>query len=144
MVLLFLVFIIGWVRLGYTGARELFPDLQARLSSYGDYVAPILRFCLAWMLLSAAFGTEPRVGVPVFAQPTLFVPELQLHLLDPMWGWLRWAEAVIGLALLVGIYVRIFAFLLILLGLLGIWLFGLTALLPYIGAIAGTAVYLAM
>jgi len=144
MVLLFLLFIIGWVRLGYTGARELFPDLQARLSSYGDYVAPILRFCLAWMLLSAAFGTEPRVGVPVFAQPTLFVPELQLRLLDPMWGWLRWAEAIIGLALLVGIYVRIFALLLILLGLLGIWLFGLSALLPYIGAIAGTAIYLAM
>ena len=33
----------GWVRLGYTGAHELFPDLQARLASYGNHVPPILR-----------------------------------------------------------------------------------------------------
>jgi hypothetical protein len=33
MVSLFLLFILGWVRLGFTGARELFPDLQARLAS---------------------------------------------------------------------------------------------------------------
>ena len=29
MISLFLLFILGWVRLGCTGARELFPDLQA-------------------------------------------------------------------------------------------------------------------
>jgi uncharacterized membrane protein YphA (DoxX/SURF4 family) len=144
MVLLFLLFILGWVRLGRSGARELFPDLQARLSSYGDYVAPVLRFCLAWTLLSAAFGVEPRVDVRLFSEPTLFFPELQLRLLDPTWGWLRWAETIIGLALLLGIYVRVFALLLIPLALLGAWLFGLAALLPYIGAVIGTAVYLVM
>src|ERR1700704_2791332 len=33
MISLFLLLILGWVRLGFTGARELFPDLQARLAS---------------------------------------------------------------------------------------------------------------
>jgi len=42
----FLIFTVGWIRLGFTGARELFPDLQARLGSFGYLVAPILRFCL--------------------------------------------------------------------------------------------------
>ena len=40
MISLFLIFVAGWVRLGFTGARELFPDLQARLASYGDHVPP--------------------------------------------------------------------------------------------------------
>ena len=43
MISLFLIFVAGWVRLGFTGARELFPDLQARLASYGDHVPRILR-----------------------------------------------------------------------------------------------------
>jgi hypothetical protein len=47
MISLFLLFILGWVQLGFTGARELFPDLQARLASYGDHVPRILRVCLA-------------------------------------------------------------------------------------------------
>ena len=55
MISLFLLFILGWVQLGFTGARELFPDLQARLASYGDHVPRILRVCLAWMLLSSDF-----------------------------------------------------------------------------------------
>ena len=76
LMVVFSLFTVGWVRLGYTGARELFPDLQVRLASYGDFVAPILRFCIAWMLLSAAFGTEPRVGVETFSSPTLFAPDL--------------------------------------------------------------------
>ena len=46
MISLFLLFILGWVWLGFTGARELFPDLQARLASYGDHVPRIRRVCL--------------------------------------------------------------------------------------------------
>ena len=42
MIMLFLHFVVGWVLLNYTGARELFPDLQARLASYGNHVSPIL------------------------------------------------------------------------------------------------------
>ena len=57
MISLFLLFILGWVRLGFTGARELFPDLQARLASYGDHVPRILRVCLAWMLLRSCLAS---------------------------------------------------------------------------------------
>jgi NADH dehydrogenase FAD-containing subunit/uncharacterized membrane protein YphA (DoxX/SURF4 family) len=142
-ILVFSLFVAGWVYLGYTGARELFPDLQVRLASHGDFVAPILRFCLAWMLLSAAFGTEPRTGVEIFSSPTLFAPDLQLRLVAAAWAWLRWAEVVIGFALLLGVYVRFFAALLIILGLVGTWLFGV-AMLGYVGALIGACIYLVM
>ena len=143
MVTCFLVFIVGWVRLGFTGARELFPDLQARLSSYGDHVPRILRVCLAWMLISSAFGLEPRFGVARFASPTLFAPDLELHDLGAEWAWLRWAEVVVGLAILFGVYVRFFALVLIAMALLGAWLFG-SAILGYPGALIGSCVYLVM
>jgi hypothetical protein len=69
MIMGFVLFTIGWIRLGFTGARELFPDLQARLGSFGYLVAPALRFCLAWVLISSAFGLEPRYGVERLASP---------------------------------------------------------------------------
>ena len=86
---LFLIFIVGWIRLGFTGARELFPDLQARLTSYGEHVPRILRVCLAWMLISSALGIEPRAGVEPFTSPTLFAPDLELKYLGFGWGWLQ-------------------------------------------------------
>ena len=141
MISAFLLFTVGWIRLGFTGARELFPDLQARLGSYGDLVAPVLRFCLAWALISSAFGFEPRFGVPQFASPTLFAPDLQLRLVGPGWVGLRWVEFLLGLGFLFGIYVRICAVILLLLALLGTMLFG-GAILAYAGALIGVAVYL--
>src|SRR5574343_1185087 len=81
----FSLFIIGWVWLGFTGARELFPDLQARLSSYGDHVPRILRVCISWILLSSAFGAEPRFGVDPFTSPTFLAPDLELNQLDFKW-----------------------------------------------------------
>jgi NADH dehydrogenase FAD-containing subunit/uncharacterized membrane protein YphA (DoxX/SURF4 family) len=143
MISLFLLFIVGWVWLGFTGARELFPDLQARLASYGDHVPRILRVCLGWMLLSSAFGMEPRFGVSAFTSPTLFAPDLELRLLGPDWNWLRWTEVVLGLGILFGIYVRFFAILLIVMTLLGAWLFG-EAILAYAGAVIGASIYLLM
>ena len=140
-ILAFLAFLACWIRLGFTGARELFPDLQARLASYGDVVAPILRFCLAWALLSSALGAEPRVGVAAFSMPSLFAPDLLLQQLSPGWAWLRWAEIIISLALLLGIYVRFFAAVLIGLGILGLGLFG-SAMLSYVGALIGACTYL--
>jgi uncharacterized membrane protein YphA (DoxX/SURF4 family) len=140
-ILAFLAFLAGWIRLGFTGARELFPDLQVRLASYGDLVAPILRFCLAWLLLSSGLGAEPRVGVPPFSMPTMFAPDLLLHELPSAWAWLQVAEIVTAFALLIGLYVRFFAAVLIFLAVLGIGLFG-TATLPYVGALIGASVYL--
>jgi hypothetical protein len=40
------------------------------------------------MLLSSAFGMEPRFGVAAFTSPTLFEPDLELRLLGPEWHWL--------------------------------------------------------
>lgn len=141
LVLLFLLFIVGWIRLGFTGARELFPDLQARLASYGEHVPRILRVCLAWMLLSSAFGVEPRIGVEPFSSPTLFAPDLELSALNAQWAWLRWLEVLLGLAVLFGVYVRLCAVLLIFLGLLAGALFG-ADFLAYGGALLGASIYL--
>src|SRR6202040_1174308 len=59
------------------------------------------------------------------------------------WHWLAWAEVVLGLTILFGIYARFFAVLLILMTLLGAGLFG-EAILAYAGALIGAATYLLM
>lgn len=138
---LFIVFIAGWIRLGFTGARELFPDLQARLTAYGEHVPRILRVCLAWMLISSALGIEPRAGVEAFTSPTLFAPDLELKDLGFGWGWLQLAQLIIGIAVLLGIYVRACAVLIMILGLMGGLLFG-PGFLAYGGAILGACLYL--
>lgn len=138
---LFLIFIVGWIRLGFTGARELFPDLQARLTSYGEHVPRILRICLAWLLISSAFGIEPRAGVAPFTSPTLFAPDLELKYLGFGWGWLQLVELLTGLAILFGIYVRACAVIIMVLGLIGGLLFG-PGFLAYGGAILGACLYL--
>ena len=143
MISAFLLFIIGWVWLGFTGARELFPDLQARLSSYGDHVPRILRVCVGWILLSSALGAEPRFGIDAFTSPTFLAPDLELSLLGSEWAWIRWAETILGLTILLGIYVRFFSFLLILLSLLGWYLFG-EAIFAYLGAILGASIFLVL
>jgi NADH dehydrogenase FAD-containing subunit/uncharacterized membrane protein YphA (DoxX/SURF4 family) len=143
MISIFSVFIVGWVWLGFTGARELFPDLQANLSSYGDHVPRILRVCVGWILLSSALGAEPRFGVEAFTMPTFFAPDLDLNQLGASWAWLRWAEVVLGLTILFGIYVRLFAALLIVLCFLGSYLYG-EAILAYVGAMIGASLYLVL
>ena len=137
----FLVFTVGWIRLGFTGARELFPDLQARLGSFGYLVAPILRFCLAWVLISSAFGLEPRYGVERLASPTLFAPDLELATVAPGMLGLRWFELVLGIGFLLGVYVRICAVGLLLLALIGTLLFQ-ASISSYAGALVGVAIYL--
>ncbi|MCU0735014.1 MAG: hypothetical protein MUF20_05750, partial [Methylotetracoccus sp.] len=139
----FALFTVGWIRLGFTGARELFPDLQARLGSYGDHVAPILRFCLAWILISSALGLEPRVGIERFASPTLFAPDLELSLVGPIGRGFEWVELLLGLGFLFGIYVRCCAAALLVLALLSTLLFQ-DAMFAYAGALVGVAIYLLM
>ncbi len=137
----FSLFIFGWVWLGFTGARELFPDLQARLSSYGDHVPRILRVCIAWILLSSALGAEPRFGIDPFTSPTFLAPDLELKQLGLQWYWLRWAEIFLGITILFGLYVRVFSALAIALSLLGGYLYG-EAILAYAGAFIGGNLYL--
>jgi NADH dehydrogenase FAD-containing subunit len=136
-----LLFAMVWVRLGFTGARELFPDLQARLSSYGEYSAVILRVALAWTLLASAFAMEPRVGNDLFESPTFLAPDLELRLLGPDWMWLREAQIVLGLMFLFGVYVRLAAALLLAASVLATYLFG-RDMLSYLTAVWGIALYL--
>jgi len=137
----FVAFTAGWIRLGFTGARELFPDLQARLSSYGHWVAPVIRFCLGWVLISSAFGLEPRYGVLPMSSPTLFAPDLELTLCYPPMPWLRWLEFGIGLGILLGIYVRVLAATLLVLTLFATVAYQ-SAIYAYAGALVGVSIYL--
>ncbi len=141
MIVGFVIFTVGWIRLGFTGARELFPDLQAKLGSFGYLVAPILRFCLAWVLISSAFGLEPRHGVERLASPTLFASDLELSATVPGMMGLRWFEFVLGIGFLLGIYVRVCAAGLLLLALIGTLLFQ-SSIFAYAGALIGVAIYL--
>lgn len=137
----FVAFTAGWIRLGYTGARELFPDLQARLSSYGHLVAPVIRFCLGWVLISSSFGLEPRYGVLPMSSPTLFAPDLELTLCYPPMPWLRWFEFTLGLGMLLGVYVRVLAAALLALTLFATVAYQ-SAIYAYAGALVGVSIYL--
>lgn len=137
----FTVFTAGWIRLSYTGARELFPDLQARLSSYGHVVAPLIRFCLSWVLISSSLGLEPRNGVVPMAVPTLFAPDLDLTQCFPPMLWLRWVELALGIGFLLGIYVRVLSAILLFLTLIATILFQ-SAIYAYAGALVGVGIYL--
>lgn len=135
------LFLVGWVLLNYTGARELFPDLQVRLASYGGLAALALRLPLFVLLGMAGFGLGPRRGTGLFEAPTLVAPDLELRLLGPAWGWIGWAEVVLALCFFFGIYVRGAAAVLLGLSILGLFLFG-HQMVAYIGLVGGAAVYL--
>jgi NADH dehydrogenase FAD-containing subunit/uncharacterized membrane protein YphA (DoxX/SURF4 family) len=141
MVTVTLLFLSGWILLNYTGARELFPDLQVRMASYGGYAALALRCALIILLGMAAFGLGPRSGTEFFEAPTLVAPDLELRLLGPGWGWIAWVEAVVAFSLVFGIYVRGAAAVLLGLGLLGLFLFG-HGMVAYLGLVGGAAIYL--
>jgi len=136
-----LLFMVGWISLNYTGARELFPDLQVRLASHGGYAALGLRISLFILLGMAGLGLGPRTGTALFEAPTLAAPDLELRLAGHGWEWLAWVEIVVALCFLFGIYVRGAAAVTLGLGVLGFHLFGLH-MLDYIGLLGGAAVYL--
>jgi NADH dehydrogenase FAD-containing subunit len=136
-----ILFLVGWIMLNYTGARELFPDLQVRLASYGGFAALALRIALAMLLGMAAFGLGPRHGTALFEAPTFVAPDLELRLLGPGWNWIAWAEAVLAFCFLFGIYIRGAAVALLGLSILGLFLFG-HGMLDYLGLVGGAAVYL--
>ncbi len=137
------LFTLGWVRLGQTGAKELFPDLQVRLRSYGHYAALILRFTLSWALVTSALGLEPRVGNSLFSSPTLFAPDLELRLLADHWMILQPIQLLLATMFFFGIYVRFAAIIAIAVAVLGLFLFQL-AMFTYFTAILGIAIYLLM
>ncbi|HEX9757207.1 MAG TPA: FAD-dependent oxidoreductase [Nitrospiria bacterium] len=134
-------FLVGWILLNYTGARELFPDLQVRLASYGGYASLALRIALFVMLGMGAFGLGPRHGTQLGETPTLAAPDLELRLLEGNWFWLAGIEGTLAFLFLLGIYVRGAAAILLGLGVIGLFVFGYD-MVAYIGLVGGAAVYL--
>ena len=136
-----LLFLVGWISLNFTGARELFPDLQVRLASYGGYASLGLRIALFVLLGMAGTGFSPREGTNPFQAPTLVAPDLELRLLESGWGWIAWVENGLALSFVLGIYVRAAAAVLLGLGIWGLFTFGLR-MLDYLGLIGGAGAYL--
>ena len=134
-------FLIFWVSLGRSGARELFHDFQSRIYTQAGLAAFGVRMGVAFMLLMAALGLSPRHGTIPMAAPTLVAPDLELRLLSGDWGWLAWVELGLAVALAAGIYVRLAGFALLAVDVLGVCLFGY-AMWAYAGIVAGAAVYL--
>lgn len=132
---------VSLVHLHYSGANEIFPALQAYLSSLQAYASVALRFGLSWVLISSALGLEPRVGVPVFEHPTLLAPDLDISVLGPAWAWLRWFELGLGVGFLLGIYVRVLCIGLMLLIALT-WMQFYDAVFSYLPSYTGVAIYL--
>ncbi|MEE8554634.1 MAG: FAD-dependent oxidoreductase, partial [bacterium] len=112
-----------------------------RLASYSGFAALALRIGLAVMLGMAAFGLAPRVGTEMFEAPVLGAPDLELRLVHPFWIWIAWAEAAVAAAFVLGIYVRAAAAVTLVIGGLGLVLFG-TGMVAYIGLVGGAAIYL--
>lgn len=129
------------VQLNATGARELFPIFRARMHSYRHLTSPVLRFCLAWVLISSTFALEPRFGNAMMTVPTLLAPDLSIKDLPVHWQWLRWAQLTLGLMLLAGIYVRVAAVGVVVLGLFCFALIG-SPVLAYLPSITGLCLYL--
>ncbi|MBI1383961.1 MAG: hypothetical protein GC150_03500 [Rhizobiales bacterium] len=84
----------------------------------------ILRLGLAIMLLTAGLALLPAHGTAIAEAPTLFVPDMQLRLLDGYWIVLAPLQVLIGLGLASGFATRLMAALVIALSLLGLLLFG--------------------
>lgn len=131
----------GWILLNRTGARELFPDLQVRLASYGGFASLSLRVALTILLGMAGLGLGPRSGTALYEAPTLAAPDLELRLAGPGWEWIAWVEVAVAVMFLFGIYVRFAAVITLGLGLLGFKLFG-WGMIDYIGLAGGAASYL--
>src|SRR5579863_1482462 len=141
MLLITAVVVLGYVALNRTGAREMFPDLQVRLSSYGGFASLSLRVALFVLLGMAGLGLGPRSGTALFEAPTLAAPDLELRLAGPGWEWVAWVEVAIAVSMFFGIYVRASAFATLVLGFLGFKMFG-WGMIDYIGLAGGAASYL--
>ena len=122
-------------------SKNGFLGLTDRLSSYSDYATVGVRWSLAVMLCIAAFGLNPRHGTRLFEASTLVAPDLELRLLHGNWQWLAWAQAPAMITLITGIYIRTTAFVILLIDILGLYIFGYR-MIAYAGIVGGIALYL--
>jgi len=135
------LFFIFWIWLDRRDSRFLAPNLQARLASLGPYAALGVRWSLAVMLTIAAFGLNPRHGTDLFEASTLIAPDLEIRYLEGNWLWLTWAQALAAFSLAIGLYVRLTAFIILFVTVIGLIVFGYQ-MWAYAGIVAASAVYL--
>ncbi|MEM8958593.1 MAG: DoxX family membrane protein [Pseudomonadota bacterium] len=136
------VLLIGLAVADYLDRR--FQPLEQKLDrKYRDtsreWALLILRMTLGLLMVSAAFGLNPRHGTPYFVEPTLFVPDLELSSVTNFYLPFAGVELLIGAALILGIYVNFASLLTILLVFLGFYWFGFEIMFAYAGHILAPA-----
>jgi uncharacterized membrane protein YphA (DoxX/SURF4 family) len=143
--LLALLGVVSWIVIGRTtipdriAQRLGLPEIDtARLE---PWVPTALRLGLATMFVTAAFALHPRLGYEIGDSPVLFASDLEFQHVPGDWTWLIWLQVGLGAAFLLGAWTRATSVLLVLLVLVGFWLFGVD-MLAYAGVLLGTAYYL--
>lgn len=99
----------------------------------------VLRVSLGLMMIAAAIGLNPRHGTAYFSEPVLFVPDLEFSAATSYVHLLAGLELVIGVALVAGIYVNLAAIGVILMVLIGFFLFDAQVMFSYAGHLVAPA-----
>lgn len=134
--------VVAWLLVGRLRAvRQALPGVQAALDKLSPFSPFAVRIGLGVMLGMAAFGLSPRLGTHMFEAATLVAPDLELRRLPVSLDWLAWLEAYAAISLLLGVYVRLSALLVLALDLLGLALFGYD-MWAYAGIVAAGPLYL--
>lgn len=93
---------------------EFYDRWTDRLRAAGDWVAPLgLRLLLAWEFWSAGTGKLDAGGVPEWFAGEQFPTPFDLFPVSLNWTLLAWGEVLAALALVLGLFTRFFAFVLL-------------------------------
>jgi len=136
-----LLFLITWIWLDSKGTFPIFKKTKEYLINHKHTTELCIRWTLATMLLIAALGLNPRSGTELFEVATLVAPDLEIRLLDNKWHLLFWVQVVTGIALILGFYIRVTSFIVLVVIIFGISLFGYQ-FWAYAGITAASAIYL--
>lgn len=101
--------------------HRTFRPVVSRAEDWGPLV---IRLGLAIMLFTAATGLLPLHGTAVGTKPTLFVPDMQLKLIDPFWRYLVQAQIIVAALLAFGFATRLAALCVIAMSVIGFATFG--------------------
>ncbi len=93
------------------------------------------------MLLLCALGLLPKTNIPFFSEPTLFAPDLLINSLPFFWRFLHWVEIGLGFCLIMGIFTRLVALMVLILVFITLGLYGI-AMVQYLGFYVGICFFL--
>ena len=135
-----ILFLLFWIIAARTKLHQRFSPLEEFLKRNAEYGALFIRWGTGIMLLISAFGLIPRRGNALFT-PTVFAPDLVVHLSNIYSYLIICLEILIGIGLIIGLYVRLMTLLLFVLLIIGCYLFQ-QAMFPYLGFYLGIISYL--